>query len=162
MAYFAYVENNQVVEVHDFLPQAWRNVSALNLLIDDELLKSLGWYRLTKNEIEYDSNLQYISEYAYSFDDGVAYETPVIKNYENVPTAPTQDQIFTNKIAMLRNTRDELLAKSDWTELPSVQSLHDDEWKSAWALYRQQLRDIPNLVITGEINIDEVTWPTSP
>ena len=63
---------------------------------------------------------------------------------------------------MLRNTRDELLAKSDWTELPSVQSLHDDEWKSAWALYRQQLRDIPNLVITGEINIDEVTWPTSP
>ena len=43
MAYFAYVENNQVVEVHDFLPQAWRNVSALNLLIDDELLKSLGW-----------------------------------------------------------------------------------------------------------------------
>ena len=162
MANFAYIENNQVIEVHDLLPDAWRNVSGLNLLEDWNLLNSIGWYRLRNMYVAYDSQTQYISGFSYSFEDNNAYETPIITDYSIIPDTLTEEQVFTNKLVVLRNTRDELLAKSDWTELPSVQSLHNDEWKSAWALYRQQLRNLPNMVISKEINIDEVTWPIEP
>ena len=46
-----------------------------------------------------------------------------------------------------RKQRDELLAASDWTQLPDVPL----ETKSVWATYRQQLRDIT----------DQPGWPTS-
>ena len=162
MANFAYVENNQVVEVHDLLPAAWRNISGLNLLEDWNVLNTIGWYRLQNIDAAYDIQTQYVSGFSYSFEDNNVYETPIINDYVSIPEALTQEQIFAIKLDVLRNTRDELLAKTDWTELPSVQLLHDDEWKSAWAVYRQQPRDIPNLVITNQINIDEVTWPIEP
>jgi hypothetical protein len=35
-----------------------------------------------------------------------------------------------------------LLISSDWTELPSVQSKHTQEWIDAWAEYRTLVRDV--------------------
>jgi GDPmannose 4,6-dehydratase len=35
-----------------------------------------------------------------------------------------------------------LLALSDWTEMPSVQSKHTAEWIAAWAEYRTLVRDV--------------------
>jgi len=54
---------------------------------------------------------------------------------------------------VVRNQRDQLLAASDWTQLPDVTI----ETKSAWATYRQQLRDI-----TNQPDPFNITWPTSP
>jgi len=56
----------------------------------------------------------------------------------------------------IRNTRNQLLQDSDWTQL--VDSPLDSAAKSIWATYRQNLRDITE-------NIDEngeVTFPTKP
>jgi hypothetical protein len=39
----------------------------------------------------------------------------------------------------LRSNRDQLLAASDWTQLPDA-----PVDKAAWATYRQALRDLPN------------------
>lgn len=39
----------------------------------------------------------------------------------------------------IRKQRDTLLAKSDWTQLPDAQVN-----KTAWATYRQQLKDLPS------------------
>jgi hypothetical protein len=41
----------------------------------------------------------------------------------------------------IRRQRDELLAKSDWTQMPNAPLTL--EQKLAWAEYRQKLRDIP-------------------
>lgn len=52
--------------------------------------------------------------------------------------------------------RNTLLASSDWTQLPD--SPLSAEEKSAWATYRQQLRDMPESFTT----VDEVVWPVAP
>lgn len=69
--------------------------------------------------------------------------------------------------AELRSIRDSLLMQSDWTQLPDV-SLTEEQ-KSAWSVYRQQLRDLPGgitdpkpMVVAfynGEIHPD---WPIQP
>jgi len=48
---------------------------------------------------------------------------------------------FTNdadKTSQMRTARNQLLAQSDWTQLPDAQCD-----KTAWATYRQALRDFP-------------------
>lgn len=67
----------------------------------------------------------------------------------------------------LRTIRDYLLSQSDWTQLPDV-SLTEEQ-KTLWAIYRQELRDLPEnitdpkpMVIAfnnGEIHPD---WPVVP
>ncbi len=50
---------------------------------------------------------------------------------------------FTNdadKTSQMRTARNQLLAQSDWTQLPDAQC---DQ--AAWATYRQALRDFPAL-----------------
>lgn len=56
---------------------------------------------------------------------------------------------------MVRSKRDGLLAASDWTQL--ADSPLTAEKKSAWATYRQALRDI-----TEASAPETVTWPTAP
>ena len=59
-----------------------------------------------------------------------------------------------------RLKRNQLIADSDWTELPSVQALHasDPAWAAGWAAYRQALRDITSQPgFPGTID-----WPTQP
>jgi hypothetical protein len=58
--------------------------------------------------------------------------------------------------ASLRPERDRLLASSDWTQLNDTNL--PEETISAWAAYRQDLRDL-----TDEIDENgEVTFPTAP
>jgi predicted metal-binding protein len=69
---------------------------------------------------------------------------------EFVPYVPTKEE----KAETIRAERDALLAASDWTQLPDV----PDATRSAWAVYRQALRDI-----TQQAGFpDAVVWPTKP
>ena len=56
----------------------------------------------------------------------------------------------------LRYLRTELLAESDWTQVPDAPV--DAE---AWRVYRQQLRDLPEQY-PDILSIDEVVWPNPP
>jgi len=56
----------------------------------------------------------------------------------------------------LRRERNDLLVSSDWTQSPD--SPVDDEVKTTWATYRQQLRDLPATVSDPA----EPTWPEAP
>ena len=53
----------------------------------------------------------------------------------------------------VRANRDRLLADSDWTQVADA-----PVDQRAWAVYRQQLRDIPQTFD----NPDDVTWPEAP
>ena len=57
-----------------------------------------------------------------------------------------------------RETRNELLAASDWTQMPD--SPLTDEAKTSWATYRTALRDLP----THENwpSLEDADWPTKP
>jgi hypothetical protein len=55
---------------------------------------------------------------------------------------------FTNdadKTSQMRTARNQLLAQSDWTQLPDAECN-----KAAWATYRQALRDFPATWETAE------------
>jgi hypothetical protein len=57
--------------------------------------------------------------------------------------------------ARIRRQRDQLLADSDWTALPSTPMA--DELRATWQTYRQALRDI-----TAQPDPYDVIWPTAP
>ena len=61
-----------------------------------------------------------------------------------------------SRFRVLRDTRNTLLTKCDWTQVPDSQLT--DEQKLAWRQYRQQLRDIP----INTVDPDTVVWPTPP
>ena len=56
----------------------------------------------------------------------------------------------------LRKTRDRLLTASDWTQ--GADSPLSESDKTAWATYRQALRDITDTYTS----LDTVVWPTKP
>lgn len=56
----------------------------------------------------------------------------------------------------LREVRDVKLAETDWTQSPD--SPLSDSDKTAWATYRQSLRDITDTATS----LEDVTWPTKP
>lgn len=55
----------------------------------------------------------------------------------------------------LRDKRNVLLAQSDWTQSPD--SPLTDAKKQEWAVYRQQLRDMPSTA-----DPENPTWPSQP
>jgi len=61
-------------------------------------------------------------------------------------------------MADIRVTRNMLLSQSDWTQVKDVNLSEEDI--SAWATYRQALRNFPSS-ITDE-NITDPEWPTDP
>lgn len=65
-------------------------------------------------------------------------------------TKPVSEEILQDR---LRHFRNELLAATDWTQMIDASADQD-----AWALYRQQLRDLPKNVK----DITDVTWPEPP
>jgi hypothetical protein len=68
--------------------------------------------------------------------------TTVTQQFE--VSAMGEQEIAAVDAAALDNSRSiqrNLLALSDWTEMPSVQSKHTAEWIAAWAEYRTLLRD---------------------
>ena len=67
----------------------------------------------------------------------------------------TADEIALEAKAVRRD-RDELLAESDWTQMPD--SPLDSTIKASWATYRTALRDV-----TEQSGFPtDITWPTAP
>jgi hypothetical protein len=57
-----------------------------------------------------------------------------------------------------RETRNQLLSDSDWTQMPD--SPLTDEAKALWVTYRTALRDITSHA--NWPNLEEADWPTKP
>ena len=57
-----------------------------------------------------------------------------------------------------RETRNQLLAESDWTQFND--SPLTDEAKTSWATYRTALRDLPDH--SNWPNLEDANWPTKP
>ena len=66
---------------------------------------------------------------------------------------------FTPIWVSIREKRDALLQKCDWTQ--AADSPLSDAKKAEWATYRQALRDLPSKY--AELNdYHDVVWPTRP
>lgn len=75
---------------------------------------------------------------------------------------PTQEPFTFTKEQVdmgMRNLRNYLLQQSDWTQIPDAPLT--EEKKTAWATYRQELRNVPavNADVTDPADI---VWPNNP
>ena len=68
------------------------------------------------------------------------------------------DEKFTHEMKILRNNRNQLLLKSDISQLDDIKSEMSDEKRTEWVVYRRQLRDFPSTV-TDPFN---PVWPVAP
>ena len=74
---------------------------------------------------------------------------------EIVDVPPTN----TDLLKILRRHRAELLAYSDWTQIPDAPL--SEEQVSAWKLYRQALRDLPDTHSEACLE-EDIEWPLPP
>ena len=97
---------------------------------------------------DFDESTQHLESVDAYLEDGVAYTVRVVTNSDEY-----NNQLVDNKWLEVRSLRDEYLSSSDWTQLPDVNNVD----KTAWATYRQQLRDI-----TTQADPFNITWPSTP
>lgn len=162
MTRYAYLENNQILEIHDSLPVSWRNHSNFNLM-DSESLRELGWLPIIEPQVvpEYNSLWQRLDMYyVYAGNQVEAFYR--IESYE--PTS--EEEIRRVYMTVVRDRRNSLLTGTDWTVLFDTIAVKGDAWRDAWVSYRQQLRDFPSQFETMPLedlpDLDNIQWPTKP
>jgi hypothetical protein len=168
---WAYVESNTVVEERSSLPKNWRNYSNFFALESDvEFLKGIGWYRLVDETVPVSNDfLEYHDAPVYDIqhDQGVVYMHRPLVQYQN-PVSADQRLADARKSFLdnLRQERKIKLQESDWTQTLDLQSIKGEEWRQAWAQYRQALRDLPQLYEQDQyrdiVDSNAVNWPPAP
>jgi hypothetical protein len=166
MANWAYVEENEIKELHDLLPKSWRNISGLRLLENNtEFLNSIGWYSVIKQHQSYDKSSYQTDGYNYVFDEKRVIETiKLIEYQENLEQQLISfDQQKINFLFLLREERNRRLINSDWSQLLDTQEFFNDDERIEWKKYRQYLRDLTDIYVNDStIDLELVNWPVIP
>lgn len=140
---YAELYKDEIVQIHDKLPNCWNNISNFDALSDMEIsnLEWAGWADW--------SFLHFEEEYVSDFEDGLVYnekihrligpvmekkDDKVLAKWEIIEVSPAEI------LRMVRKKRNQLLYQSDWTQQPDVPM--DEETRNSWRAYRQSLRDI--------------------
>lgn len=163
MANWVLVENGQIQEYHGSLPKNWKNISGLDLLINDlSALKNLGWYPVTQDTVEITSDAEYYTireEFQYRIQDNDVLEIRYVYREPYDPPAEIIDY-YAKFLEELRLERNKRLADTDYTQLADIQSRLSDMQKNQINTYRQSLRDLPATCNTlGIFDINQVIWP---
>jgi len=138
--YYVKIEDNQPVGypmLESTIRQILSNIS-LPLVLDPAELLTLGFAPFIRTIPPIAGVYQRVAEIAPTFD-GIT----VTQQFE--VTAMGEQEIAAVDAAALdlaKSLQRNLLALSDWTEMPSVQSKHTAEWIAAWAEYRTLVRDV--------------------
>ena len=147
---YAELYNLEIVNIHNELPTAWKNLSYPNALSDSELSDmswsgNAGYAFYPYTEIIPDSNQFYTLSAVVNVVDAVN------KTVTGTRTANPISDI--NAWEIVRSMRNNELTATDWTQLPDSPLLPAK--KAEWAVYRQELRDV-----TEQENPREIVWPT--
>ena len=143
------------------LPRVWK-AATLDALDLDPVLRSpaatVGAYQVSvRDGVVQDANGNWVENYvardmfADTTEDGV---TTTKAEHE----AAYQATLDASTAEGHRTTRNKLLADSDWTQMND--SPLTNEAKTAWATYRQELRDMSDLASWPNIADDD--WPVAP
>lgn len=158
MKKFAYIENNKVKQIGG-LPTNWGNISNFYLLNPEDesemlIIKQNGWLpieTISENK-EIQENVEYIIE------ENVVKEIITTRDKTQEEIDRENQYQIEAKWHSARFKRDNLLKESDIEILPDKWENMDTSVKTAWSLYRSQLRDIPQTFY----NPDEIIWPIKP
>ena len=169
MANWVYMNSDGVIEeFHDDIPDNWRNVSNFYVHKDDlETLQKFGWYSVKDiTQPLTNSTTQKYGDAVYTFDSD---NNIVIQNSPIITINHDSDILFNDArsylMKTLREHRDYLLSKTDWTQLSDVQSLHTEDWQKNILSYRNALRNLPDLYekeYPELTDISQINYPTPP
>jgi hypothetical protein len=140
------------------LPRVW-NDSVLDALDLDPVLRSpaattTAYQTSVRDGVEQDTNGNWVEKY-------VARD--MFADDAELGTKAEQEAAYQAGLDAAvaeghRATRNKLLADSDWTQMND--SPLTNEVKTAWATYRQELRDLSDL--DAWPNLDDADWPVAP
>lgn len=119
--------------------------------ISDETAAEYGVYPVTLADQPADDHTKNLERTAVRSGDGWVEQWTEVDASADEITARTEA-----KAQDIRAERDERLAACDWTQI--ADSPLSDSDKTAWATYRQTLRDLPS----SDGFPHDVTWPTAP
>lgn len=151
MQKYCYIENGEVVQIYEDLPQVWKNVSNFYLL-PDEIIKTYGWLPLI---VENENKPVFVSS-NYVIEENVVREIIVTRDKTEKEIEEDAARELEIGWAQVRNKRDEMLKQSDLFVLIDKWELLTEEQKQEIRVYRQALRDIPQNFGTPE----DVVWPS--
>ena len=140
MKRYCYVENNEVKKGPCELPKNTENVSNLNVL-DNVTLKLYGW--LPCRTINGDKPVIVGSKFEITDDEVI--ETIITRDKTEEETVADRQIEITEKWREIREQRDLLLFKTDKNVVSDKWEIMDLNAKTKISLYRQQLRDIPQI-----------------
>jgi hypothetical protein len=143
------------------LPRVWK-AATLDALDLDPVLRSpaatVGDYQVSvRDGVEQNANGDWVEKYVArdmfqdTTEDGV---TTTKAEHEAAYQASLDAKVAEGH----RTTRNKLLADSDWTQMNDSPLSNED--KTAWATYRQELRDMSDLASWPNIADDD--WPVAP
>jgi hypothetical protein len=173
MANYSHIENEQITGVYDLYPDNWRNISNFYLLAEDtDALYNLGWRTIIKVNPTYNPDYQRLGNPSYTITDNEVYETLEVIDLPKIEIVEqTEEELLAIKIAKhnnamktLRDKRDVLLSKTDFTQLADIIKINGTELTQLYEEYRQALRDLPSSYQSDDEFIDEsnVVYPTKP
>ena len=147
---------------HMSLPRVWKaaTLDAMNL---DPVLASpaatTGDYQVSvRDGVEQDANGNWVEKYVardmfsdYTDEDGVSHT-------KAEQEAAYQARLDADTATAHRATRNKLLDDTDWTQMNDSPLSNED--KTAWATYRNELRNLPD--DDAWPNLSDEDWPVSP
>jgi hypothetical protein len=117
MANWAYVENGEVKESYDILPDSWKNISNFYAAKDDlEYLASLNWFPIIHPEYEYDRGTQRLDNRRFTVVDNQVTEEWDIVEIPKLP-APTIDDIEKMLITTAQQRLDEFAQVKGYNDI---------------------------------------------
>jgi hypothetical protein len=139
------------------LPRVWK-AATLDALDLDPVLKSppatiTAYQNSVRDGVEQDANGNWVEKYIAQ--DMFADDDDSTKAEKE---AAYQQKLDEEEAVSQRRVRDKLLADSDWTQMNDSPLTNED--KTAWATYRQELRDMSDLASWPNIADDD--WPVAP
>ena len=139
------------------LPRVWK-AATLDALDLDPVLKSppatiTAYQNSVRDGVEQDANGNWVEKYIAQ--DMFADDDDSTKAEKE---AAYQQKLDEEEAVSQRRVRDKLLADSDWTQMNDSPLTNED--KTAWATYRQELRDMSDLAAWPNIADDD--WPVAP
>ena len=154
--YYIKIENGTPVG-YPMTEQSVRELNpsvSLPLEIDPAELLTLGYAPYQRTVPPQTGRYERAAEVTPFFDGTVAMQT-----YEVQQMADQEKSVIdANALIEARLIQRTLLTDCDWTEMPSVQSKHTQEWIDAWANYRTAIRDVDK---QGSWPFD-IEWPKAP
>lgn len=142
----AIVQNNEVVNTGT-LQSLFPNTSFPKTGPNDEWKAENGVVDIVYTR-SFDEDTQHLETTDAYLENGVVYVVRVVTNSDEYNADRNSNQWIS-----VRDERNAYLQECDWTQLPDVSSVD----KTAWATYRQQLRDV-----TTQADPFNITWPTKP